>query len=136
MARTIRDAKLETRAARARLLPRRKPHWKTLVPGTLHLGYRRKDKDRPGIWLVRRYVGTERYRIVQLGIANDFEDSALSYEDAQRRAYEHRFKSEAYEPRFELTVTEAVARYVEWMKLHRLLARRLSGGRLCIFCRS
>jgi hypothetical protein len=63
------------------------------------------------MWLVRRYVGAERYRIVQLGIADDFEEMAVSYEDAQRLAYEHRFESEADEPRFELTVTEAVARF-------------------------
>jgi hypothetical protein len=80
MARTIRDAKLETRAARGRLTPSKKPHWKTLVPRKLHLGYRKKGKDRPGAWLARRYVGGERYRIVLLGIADDFEDNAVSYE--------------------------------------------------------
>src|SRR4026207_2134606 len=47
MARTVRDAKLETRAARLRLSLRQKPHWKTLVPGRLHLGYRKKAQDRP-----------------------------------------------------------------------------------------
>src|SRR5262245_32065087 len=34
MARTIRDAKLETKAARARLAPNRKPYWKTLARQT------------------------------------------------------------------------------------------------------
>ena len=119
MPRTVRDAKLETRAARGRLTPSKRPHWKTLVPRRLHLGYRKKAKDRPGTWLARRYVGAERYRIVLLGIADDFEDSAVSYEEAQKLAHEYRFKIEQHEPGIELTVAVAIARYVEWMKLHR-----------------
>jgi len=119
MPRMVRDVKLETRAARGRLAPSKKPHWKTLVPGRLHLGYRKKAKDRPGTWLARRYVGNERYRIALLGIADDFEDSAVSYEEAQKLAYEYRFEIEEHEPRIELTVAEAIARYAEWMKLHR-----------------
>jgi len=111
MARTVRDAKLETRAARLRLSLRQKPHWKTLVPGRLHLGYRKKAKDRPGMWLARRYVGDERYRIVLLGIADDFEDCAVSYEAAQKLACEYRFEIEKPELRIELTVAEAIARY-------------------------
>jgi hypothetical protein len=74
VARTIRDAKLETRAARDRLKPGRKPHFKTLIPGKLHLGYRRKRKDEPGQWLVRHYLGGERYRVASLGAADDFQD--------------------------------------------------------------
>src|SRR5262249_54515844 len=117
MARTIRDAKLETRAARARLNPSRKPHWKTLVPGSLHLGYRKKSKAQAGTWLVRRYIGGECYRITSLGIADDLENAAVSYEEAQRLAYEHRIELEKPEPRIDLTVTDAIAKYVAWMKL-------------------
>ena len=57
MPRTIRDAKLETRAARDRLRPSKKPNWKTLVPRKLHLGYRKRKNGEPGTWLVRRYIG-------------------------------------------------------------------------------
>jgi integrase len=119
MARTVRDAKLETRAARARLQPNRKPHWKTLVPGSLHLGYRKKSKAQAGTWLVRRYIGGERYRIAPLGITDDLEDTAVSYEEAQRLAYEHHSEVEDPEPRIDLTVADAIARYVAWMKLNR-----------------
>ena len=33
------DAKLQTRAARLRLRPRKKPYFRTLVPGRMALGY-------------------------------------------------------------------------------------------------
>lgn len=94
MARTVRDARLETRAARDRLAPGPTPHWKTLVPGKLHLGYRRKRKDEPGQWLVRHYLGGERYQKSALGLADDFQDAAtddsvLTYADAQRMAHAH-----------------------------------------------
>ena len=89
------------------------------MPGRLHLGYRKKSKDQPGTWLARRYVGNERYRIAPLGIADDFQNTAISYEAAQQLAYEHRFEVEEHEPRIELTVAETIARYVAWLKLHR-----------------
>lgn len=120
MARTIRDAKLETRAARARLATSKRPYWKTLVPDRLHLGYRKKSKDQPGTWLARRYIGGERYRIAPLGIAvDDFDHSAVSYEKALRLAHERRFAIEEQQVSIELTVAETIARYVEWLKLHR-----------------
>ena len=39
MARTVRDAQLESREARSRLEARGKPHYRLIEPG-LHLGYR------------------------------------------------------------------------------------------------
>lgn len=90
MARTIHDTRLETRAARARLRPRRKPYFKTLIPGRVALGYRRTRKDAPGSWLVRTYLGSERYRVQPLGIADDFADKTsghvLDYAAAQAAA--------------------------------------------------
>ncbi len=123
MARTIRDAKLETRAARDRLQPGRKPHFKTLVPGKLHLGYRRKRKDLPGQWIVRRYIGGERYRVAPLGLADDFQDVAegagvINFAEAQQRALAHKATTEDA-PRGALTVANAVAEYVAWLKVHR-----------------
>lgn len=115
MARTIRDAKLETRAARDRLPAGRNPHFKTLVPGKLHLGYRRKKKDLPGQWLVRRYVGGQRYRISPLGLADDFQDDAMTFAEAQRAALAHKAPTTAGAP----TVATAMAEYVAWLKMHR-----------------
>jgi integrase len=119
MPRTIRDSKLETRAARDRLKPSKKPYWKTVVPGALALGYRRKKKDLPGQWLVRRYIGQERYRVAPLGVADDFQDvgegtRVLNFAEAQKAALAHK---EA--PRGVLTVAGAIADYVAWLKVHR-----------------
>jgi hypothetical protein len=61
MARTVQDAKLDSRNARDKLKPRARPYYKMLIPGTLHLGYRRRrsGKGAQGRWLVRRYVGLD-----------------------------------------------------------------------------
>lgn len=53
MARTVRDAKLESRTARAALKPRGKPYWRAIDAG-LHLGYRKGRSG--GKWVLRRYV--------------------------------------------------------------------------------
>jgi integrase len=73
MARTIRDAKLETRAARSRLEPRGKPYYKSLEPG-LHLGYR-KPVSGAGKWVLRHYVGGEAYAVETIATADDFSDA-------------------------------------------------------------
>jgi hypothetical protein len=98
MARTVRGAKLETREARNRLTPRAKPHWRTLRPGQLHLGYCRRRKGTPGYWTVRSYLGVvavprgkSPYKIEKLpGVADDFDDAngaaVLSYAQAQDKA--------------------------------------------------
>ena len=121
MSRTVRDAKLETRAARARLTPGRKPHFKTLIPGKLHLGYRRKRQDQPGTWIARQYVGRERYKVTPLGLADDFQDAGQgsdvkSFADAQRAAFAHKPPDT---PRKALTVADVVAEYVTWLKSHK-----------------
>jgi integrase len=96
MARTVRDAKLETRTARARLKEGSATYWRTLVPGQLHLGYRRRRADAPGSWVARRYIGLDaggvgRYRKQRLGVADDYQDAdgsgVLSFADAQQLAY-------------------------------------------------
>jgi hypothetical protein len=118
MARTIRDSRLETRAARARLDVGRKAYWKTLVPGAaaVHLGYRRRHSDRPGRWLVRRYVGRKHYRVAPLGIADDFDDAAMSFAEAQKAAL-----ATAADPKGAgaLTVADAIESYVAWLEAER-----------------
>ncbi len=115
MARTIRDASLETRAARDKLAGRRgKVHWRMLVPGKLALGYRRTHKGAPGTWLVRIYrgsngVGGGKYTKRPLGLADDYADadgySVLSYAQAAALA--------AGRPAGPLTVALACEAYVE-----------------------
>jgi integrase len=87
MARTVRNANLESRAARQRLPVQRKPFWMTLVPKALHLGYRKRRANAPGVWTARRYVGRGKYAEATLGIADDYQDAdgarVLSYAQAQ-----------------------------------------------------
>jgi hypothetical protein len=59
MARTVRDVRLDSRAAREQLAPRGKPYWRELDPG-LHIGYRRM-RGGAGSWVRRRYVGERDY---------------------------------------------------------------------------
>ena len=125
MARTVRDAKLENRTARDKLKPGLNIRWRTLVPKKVHLGYRRRQKGKPGSWLVRRYLGLDaggvgRYTKETLkGVADDYEDadgeSVLSYADAQKLALGNRPGA----PKGSLTVADAIAAYVAWLKIHR-----------------
>jgi integrase len=123
MARTIRDARLETRAARLRLPPGRKAHVRTLVPRVLALGYRRKRDNEPGTWLARTYIGRKRYRVAPLGLADDFQDAdgsrVLTFAEAQRAA----LAAAPAAGKGGLTVAEAIATYLAWMRTHRASVR-------------
>lgn len=88
MARTVRDANLEKREARRRLAARGKPHYRVLEEG-LHLGYRRL-KTGTGNWVVRHYVGDQKYELETIGPADDLSDAdgikILSFSQAQAKA--------------------------------------------------
>ena len=88
MARTVRDAKLESRTARAALKPSGKPYFRALDEG-LHLGYR-KGKNF-GKWVMRRHVGGSKvYEVETIGAADDTGDADgsifLSFAQAQNFA--------------------------------------------------
>jgi integrase len=87
MARTVKDANLATRTARANLLPRKRPHYRLILQG-LHLGYYRGA--RTGSWSVRRFIGDGRYEETKLGTADDVADAdgiaILTFGQAQERA--------------------------------------------------
>jgi integrase len=87
MARTVRDAKLETRTARAALKPSGKPYFRAIDEG-LHLGYRKGQAG--GKWVVRRYVGDAKYMVESIGPADDTIDAdgetILTYHQAQAEA--------------------------------------------------
>jgi integrase len=118
MSRTIRDANLDTRAARLRLPVQFKAHWKCLVPKELHLGYRRKAKDEPGLWLVRRYIGGKSYRVMPLGIADDYHDNQMSFAQAQRTAHE----KTAVASSGGMTVGEVIANYIRYLSTQKATA--------------
>jgi integrase len=87
MARRIRDAALETRAARAKLRVRAKPYYRA-IDRDLHLGYRKGKRG--GTWLLRRYIGSGDYAFERLGVADDHRDAdggnVLDFFGAQERA--------------------------------------------------
>src|SRR5262245_36840049 len=87
MARRVRAADLETRAARFRLKARGKPYYKNVGPG-LHVGYR-KGK-RAGMWVVRRYAGASSYVVQTIAEADDYADAdgdrVLTFWQAQDEA--------------------------------------------------
>jgi integrase len=84
MARTVRDAALESRTARARLKPNGKPYYRSIDPG-LHLGYRKGVAG--GKWVMRWYVGEGDYRLETVGLADDTADpdgvAVLDFKQAQ-----------------------------------------------------
>lgn len=129
MAKTVRDTRLDTRAARARLPIQGKPYWRAVDPGT-HLGYRKGKRG--GKWLLRWYEGNERYREEGIGIADDFADpdgiGILSFAQAQAIA---RTRAAAFAQaaagmmpdREKYTVADAMRDYLAWMEHHRKSAR-------------
>jgi integrase len=90
MSRTLRDTKLESRAAREKLRARGKPYWRELEPGC-HLGYRRLS-GKPGRWVARHYIGAQSYQTETIATADDYSDAdgvaVLSYRQAQAKIRE------------------------------------------------
>jgi integrase len=88
MPRSVRDAKLDSRAARERLKPRGKPYWRGLDQG-LHVGYRRL-KGASGRWAVRFYAGDQSYVTETIATADDLSDAngvdVLDWQQAQDKA--------------------------------------------------
>jgi integrase len=86
MPRTVRDARIETRAARAKLTPRGKPYWRALTEGC-HLGYRRNQVG--GKWVLRVYLGSQNYVTETIGLADDAIDAegAIVRNFAQAQAF-------------------------------------------------
>ena len=89
MARTVHDASLGSRTARADLKPSGQPYYRNLEPGLLHLGYR-KPKSGAGKWLARVYAGDGNYRHYPIGVTDDLADADnklfFSFKQAQECA--------------------------------------------------
>ena len=126
MARTIKDANLDSRAARSRLRSRGKPYYRAIEPG-LHLGYRRLSGG-AGRWVVRHYAGGQTYTSETIGTADDYSDAdgvaILSFRDAQTKARE-RMVSRAHKAAGKtgpLTVADAMDDYLEFLEGNRKTA--------------
>lgn len=127
MARTVRDANLQKREARLRLSARRKPYYRVMEEG-LHLGYRRL-KTRAGAWVVRYYLGDEKYQIEVIGSADDSSDAdgvkILSFTQAQAKAREMMVgrAHKAAGKTGPITVKQAVDAYIEFLEAKRKSAK-------------
>ena len=118
MARLRRDARLESRDARARLpqTDDRNGYWRTIERG-LSLGYYKGAQG--GSWFVRRFQGGK-YLKARLALADDASDSngttILSFAEAQRKALG---TSETLKPREarRYSVADAVTDYIEHLKV-------------------
>jgi integrase len=127
MARTVRDANLDSRTARSRLKARGRPYFRALEPG-LHLGYR-KPLSGPGKWVARHYVGEHNYEVETLAIADDYSDAdgvaVLNFHEAQGLA-RSRMVSRAHSAAGKtkpLTVSDAIESYIEFLETNRKSGR-------------
>ncbi len=117
MPRKARDERLDTRAARLRLTPRREPYWRTLQEGRA-LGYRRLGGGKAGTWIARHYDPDEGRLYQSLGSADDVLDadgaSTLTFGQAQERAraWFAQVEREAGRVMDPITVREALDAYV------------------------
>jgi len=124
MARTVHDARLETRTARSRLAIRPKPYWRTIDPG-VHLGYRKGTRG--GRWLMRWYAGSGAYRETSIGTADDHAEpdgrQVLSFAQAQaaarQQAVVYAQQAQGIADPTTFTVADALQDYLEWMEHHR-----------------
>jgi Phage integrase family len=115
MSKTVRERKLDSPAARAKLKASGKPYWRAIDTG-LHLGYRKGLNG--GRWVLRRYLGKEIYRVETIGAADDHSVSngveTLDFFQAQRKAREVAALAKAPEsPRGPFTVAAAMESYFE-----------------------
>lgn len=88
MARTVRNAKLDSRSARSKLTARREPYWVVISKGCA-IGYRKGAGG--GTWIARYRDDTGKQHYTALGAADDAMDAdggglCITYADAQRQA--------------------------------------------------
>ncbi len=127
MARRMKDATLDSRDARRKLKPRRKPYYRQIERG-LHLGYRRLTGGTGGTWVARHYVGDQNYQIQKIAIADDVTDpdgvAVLDFWQAQALARD-RMKARVHTAAGKtgpLTVSAAMDAYLEFLEANRKTA--------------
>jgi integrase len=130
LARSVRDAKLDSRAAREKLKPTGKPYYRALDPD-LHLGYRKGAAG--GRWVMRWYTGEGAYRVETIGTADDKADAGegevvLDFRQAQTRAREKHLEhvriAKGLPPKAgPYTVRACVEEYLAFLETNRKSAR-------------
>jgi integrase len=118
MAKTVRNAKLDSRAAREKLRSASKPYYMAVGQG-MHLGFRKGKTG--GKWVSRLYLGGERYLVETIALSDDRLDAngagVLNFAQAQA-AVRSRAEAHAEEARIAslgpvTTVRDALAAYIE-----------------------
>jgi integrase len=118
MAKRVRDAVLESRAAREKLSARGKPYYKSIAPG-LHVGYRKGKTG--GRWVARHYIGEQDYVVETIADADDRADAdgvrVLTFWQAQEaaRALQTKRSGGTGKVSAVYTVADAVADYLQSM---------------------
>jgi integrase len=117
MSKTIRERKLDSPAARANLKSSGKPYWRAIDTG-LHLGYRKGLSG--GKWVLRRYLGGERYAVETIGAADDHSVAngveTFDFFQAQRKAREVAALAKAPPAKTAFTVAAAMDAYFEHLE--------------------
>jgi integrase len=112
MARTIRNAKLDTRSARAKLLAKKSGYWVPITRG-FALGYRKGSKS--AVWLARLIDGKGRHETA-LGPTDDALDAdgerILDYAQAQAKARNWLTSLDAEEKAEAYTVDHCLGDYI------------------------
>jgi integrase len=115
VARRLRDKNLESREARRKLKVSGKPYWRGIGRG-LHLGYRKGKTG--GVWVIRRYLGEQTYKVETIAQADDTLDAngveILDFWQAQEAA--RSLKSSPALKFSSYTVADAVSDYVDYLE--------------------
>jgi hypothetical protein len=128
MPRTVREKRLDSPAARAKLKTSGKPYWRAIDTG-LHLGYRKGLNG--GRWVKRQYLGDGNYSVETIAIADDHSPAdgitVLDFFQAQRRVREFAARARAPEPASAFTVAAAMEAYFDRLEHER--SRSLADAR-------
>jgi integrase len=115
MSGTVVEKKLDTPTRRLKLKAGRQTHWRNIIRGSAHLGYRRKVGTKEGEWILRRFLGGTKYRVRALGKADDVRpaDGLMVLDFAQAEATARALvDTNAPQVTGRLTVRQAMANYV------------------------
>ncbi len=125
MARTVRNAKIDTRSARAKHAKRREPYWTVITQGCA-VGYRKGKNS--GSWIARWRAPDGKQHYHAIGPADDVADRSesgtdvLPYKEAQEQAREwfvqkgREADDKSGKRRGPYSVTDAIEDYLVWMK--------------------
>ncbi len=122
MARTVRNAKIDTRSSRSKLSIRREPYWTVMAAGCA-VGYRKGKKG--GTWIARWRASKGKQHYNALGPSDDALDAqdltVFSFKEAQETArawFGEQEKAAGSDrvPPGPYTVADAMTDYLAWME--------------------